>query len=220
MITQLVLVLILSFLPVGISGAADHYKSLKEDNRLMELELSLASQPQVYFIFDLRERQVTLKSRGIVLKGLKIRKVEVWGGPDTIGEYRLLRKSALKKPGRKEVRPGGKEGELGEGEFELETLELKDMPSRYRLDFEKGIVISVLPEPDGFISELYHTGFTILWYLFRPFFTIWNYLLNKPYAAMLLTMPGEDARALYWSFYEGLEAIIRFPYSDPVSDAA
>ncbi|MBI5407026.1 MAG: hypothetical protein HZA18_04945 [Nitrospirae bacterium] len=214
MITQLVLVLIF-FLPVGISAAADHDERLKEDNRLMELELGLASQPQIYLIFNLPEKQVAFKSRGIVLTGLKIRKVEVWGGPDAIGEYRLLRKSALKKPGRKEVRPGVKEGE-----FELEALELKDMPSRYRLDFEKGIMISVLPEPDGFISELYHTGFTILWYLSRPFFTIWNYLLNKPYAAMLLTMPGEDTRTLYWSFYEGLEAIIRFPYSDPVYGAA
>ncbi|MBI5097445.1 MAG: hypothetical protein HZB32_07430 [Nitrospirae bacterium] len=111
MITQLVLVLILSFLPVGISGAADHYKNLKADNRLVELELSLASQPQMYLIFDLRERQVMLKSRGIVLKGLKIRKVEVWGGTGYHRRVQTSQEERLKEA-RKE---GGKTGGEGGG---------------------------------------------------------------------------------------------------------
>jgi hypothetical protein len=187
---------------------------------LLSSELALAKKPIIYFIFDLGEKEVLLKSRGIVLKEMKIENVQYWGGPVDASPQLMLQKSALfKEPKRVTIDPTkAKEEETSTnttpkapGAFDIEALELKDMPTTYHLEFSKGVFISVRPKASGFVSGLYSFANYAGWYLSRPILTIWHSIKGRTYISIYLTMSEEDARSIYWSLVENSENIIYMP---------
>jgi hypothetical protein len=186
---------------------------------LLSSELTLAKKPIIYFIFDLENKEVLLKSRGIVLKEMKIEDVMFWGAPVTTGPQTMTKKSALfKEPKRVNIDPiKAKEEEETKtasqppGTFEIDALELHDMPTTYHLEFSRGVFISVRPKASGFVSSLYALANYAAWYVSRPLLTVWYSIQGRPYTSIYLTLSEEDARSIYWSLEENSVNIIYRP---------
>ena len=203
------------FFAVTISTEAmsKNAAGLEDKTLLLESELELAKKPHIYFIFDLKNRGIFLKSRGVMLKEMKIEDMKFWGRPLDTKPRTLLKKSSLFEPKREKIEPEkSKEKETTDtSSFEVKALELKDMPTSYRLVFHESIFISIRPKATGIISKLYNPGRYISWYLSRPILTVWNSIRGKPFAAIYLTVNEEDARSIYWSLTENSESIIYHP---------
>lgn len=195
------------FSPVLGQAAPRNSGELRENNRLLESELKLAKKPQLYFIFNLKEKKIYFKCRGITLKELKIEKVKLWGQYPDLKDYALLKKTTLFKPKRKEINPEDKEEE----NFELDALELDDMPANFSMVLFEGIDISVRQKPEGFFSGLRSAYSYTTWHITRPLITTWYAVQGKPFTSIYITLSKKDAQSLYWSFYEGLAGIIYYP---------
>ena len=193
----------------AVSGEND---SLKHENQLLETELRIAQTPQIYAIFDLKNKKIYLKARGLLLRELSIGVFRVWGNLRAVKAATLIRKSALFPPKRVLVNP--KAGN-DEAQPSVETLELKDMPTNYTLVLEGNISISVRPEPTHLLSSLWSIRYPVQWYLARPVLTVWQALWRKPFTSIEVVLEESDARSLYWSFLEGMKAIVFSPGSRP-----
>lgn len=182
----------------------------------MESELKLAEASYLYFIFHLEENTVQIKARGVLLKELPIGGSRHWGGSPPIAPLTLIRKSALVEPQRKAIAPKKREEESSEEEessttFELEALELKDMPSSFRLALSEGVHISIRPKPEGFVARFLDILRTLVWYATKPLQSIWYAQRGEPFIALELVLARDDAQRLYWSFPEGNQAIVYRP---------
>lgn len=196
---------------ISIDAFSQDLLSLEEETKLLESELKLAKTPQLYFVFDLKRHGILIKSKGVILKELKIDTVRFWGPFIKPKSYTLVKKSSLLKPKREEIKPKKPEEEEDAGTFDVKALELSDMPSGYRLTLDEGIIITIRPLAEGLFSTIFNTVSYASWYLSRPFLTLWNYLSGKPFTAIYLILQKEDARSLYWSFAEGAKSIIYNP---------
>jgi len=191
----------------AVSGESD---SLKHENQLLETELRVAQTPQIYAIFDLKSKKIYLKARGLLLRELSIEVFRVWGNLRAVKAATLIRKSALFPPKRVLVNPRAGDDEA---QPSVETLELKDMPTNYTLVLEGNISISVRPKPIHLLSSLWSIRYPVQWYLARPALTVWHALWRKPFTSIEIVLPESDARSLYWSFLEGMKAIVFSPGS-------
>ena len=182
----------------------------------MESELKLAEKSNIYFIFNLEENKVQIKAKGMALKEFPIGGSRLWGGPPPIAPLMLVKKSALVEPQRKTITPKKQEEEDSEEDaktpsFEIEALELKDMPSSFRLMLGEGVHISIRPKPEGFLAGLLDILRTLVWYATKPMQSLWYAYQGTPFTAVELELVRDDARRLYWSFPEGSEAIVYRP---------
>lgn len=214
------LLIILLAVSVTASAISEKAVGIVNETRLLESELKLAKKPIIYFIFNLKDKKVFLKSRGLILKEMKIEDLKFWGEPVDVASRSMLKKSALfKEPKREKIDPNKNKEEEAEtttttttpGTFDIEALELKDMPATYRLEFEGGIFISIGSAGTGFFSKLYNAGSNLGWYISRPLITIWNSVRSRSYTSIYLTLNEEDARSIYWSLVENSENIIYQP---------
>ena len=193
----------------AVSGEND---SRKHENQLLETELRIAQTRQIYSIFDLKNKKIYLKARGLLLRELSIDVFRVWGNLPAVKAATLTRKSALFPPKRVLVTP--KAGD-DDAQPSVETLELKDMPTNYTLVLEGNISISVRPKPTHLLSSLWSIRYPVQWYLARPVLTVWHALWKKPFTSIEIVLEEGDARSLYWSFLEGMKAIVLSPGSRP-----
>ncbi|MBI5099782.1 MAG: hypothetical protein HZB30_11150 [Nitrospirae bacterium] len=209
--------LLVIFLAVVVKTEAisQYSAGTKNEINLLEAELKVAKKPVIYFIFNLKDKEILLKSRGILLKEMKIEDIKFWGEPVDAAPRTMLKKSALfKEPKRVNIDPNKAKEETSTnttttpGAFEIEALELKDMPTTYRLEFHEGIFISISPKGAGFLSRLYKMSSYTGWYLSRPILTIWNSIKGSPFTSIYLVLSEEDARFVYWSLEEKSENII------------
>jgi len=185
--------------------------SIKCQNQLLTTELKIAETPHIYFIFDLKDKKIYLKARGLVFRELKIETFRLWGNASAARAVSLIKKSTLFSLKRGMIKPrSSNDGE----QFSMETLELKDMPTNYTLVFEENISISVRPKPTGMISSLWSIQYPAKWYLTRPVLTVWHALWRKPLTSIEIVLEKNDARTLYWSFLEGMKGIVFSPGSD------
>jgi len=174
----------------AVSGEND---SLKHENQLLEAELRIAQTPQIYSIFDLKNKKIYLKTRGLLLRELRIEAFRVWGNLPAVKAATLIRKSALFPPKRVLVNPRAGDDDA---QPSVETLELKDMPTNYTLVLEGNISISVRPKPTHLLSSLWSIRYPVQWYLARPVLTVWHALWRKPFTSMEIILEASDARSL------------------------
>jgi hypothetical protein len=178
-------------------------------NLLLKEEYSLAKTPALYFIFDLDGKSIVLKSKGMVIQEWKIESVHSWGEQRLLKTLTLLKKSTLFPPQRKKIKPG--EAEQG-NTFELEALELKDMPSTYALYLSEGIYIYVRSNPKKFISGVRSIGHFFNWYLWVPLRNLGYKLRKKPFTAIDIKLAGkEESQALYWALADGTKGFVSYP---------
>jgi len=193
----------------GLALAAFAYSGQEtspgRENRILKQELELARSPALYFILDFRAEKIELKSRGMTLREWKIEKIRRWGKLPSPGAVTLDRKSTLFPPKRAKIKPGAEE----EGSFELDALELKDMPSSFAFFLEGGIRIYVRPSPRGFFAKIAGAGGFLVWNLWIPLKNLVFEIRKKPFGAFdFVLRDREEAQSLYWAFPQGIKGII------------
>jgi hypothetical protein len=203
--TKIILSLFILFF-VYASGFAEEKPSPLRLNQLLKEELSLAKTPALYFIFDLEGKTIVLKSRGMVLQEWKIESVRSWGDQPLLKTMTLVKKSTLFPPKRQKIKPGAAE----EGDtFELDALELKDMPSTYVLYMSEGTYLYIRSKPEKFISRVGDIGHLFNWYVWVPLRNLGFELQKKPFTAVDVKLGNkEEAQALYWSLADGIKGIV------------
>jgi hypothetical protein len=199
-------IILIGALLIALHAYADGTQGLARENRLIEKELSLAEKSNLYFVFDLQGKIIRIKAQGVILKEFPIHDVRVWGSSLPADSLVLIKKSTFVKPRRKSIKPAEHEET---DNFEINALELGDMPSRYTLVLDKGVSLSVKPYK-GLLSKSGNVASSLKNALVRPFRAFWYAVRGKPYTAVDIFLEVRDAKALYWSFQEGTESIL-FP---------
>lgn len=174
--------------------------------KILEAEYSLAKNSAAYFILDTTAKKLLLKARGVVLREWGVRAVRTWGCPFSIESVALIKKSSLFGPKREKIKLGQA---AQEEEFELEVLELVDMPGRYSLRLEKDIFVWVRPSAGRGISTLKNVLHAVPWNFFCPLRTVFEALRKKSFSALDIELKNRiDSKSLYWAFAEGTRIII------------
>lgn len=205
--TIIPLLFLLSLIAAGFTEEEISPRAL---NQLLKEELSLAKTPSLYFIFDLRGKSIRLKSRGMVLQEWPIESVHSWGVQPSLKALTVVKKSALFAPQRKKITPGAAEQQGSK--FELDALELKDMPSTYSLYLNEGIHLYIRAKPKKFVSRVANIGHFFNWYLWVPLRNLRFELKKQPFTAIDVKLKTrEDAQGLYWSFADGIKGFVLFP---------
>jgi hypothetical protein len=204
----------------GGESTGQKIRALKDENRLLEAELRLASKGTSYIILDLRTEsdsvpgRVSLKNRGIVLREFDVKRIRYRRTKGLVIEpIPLIKKMAFFPLKRKEIRPHKPE-DGAEANGPLDFLELKDIPSNYTLSFGKGLLISVAGQPKGLLSRFIHFIRSTLIHIRYSLAIVWNHLWKNDFAIIEMIMGKEDAQALYWSLNEGMSIVVmeRHPY--------
>lgn len=208
--------LLLVLLPLAAAAIpqdkASSIETLEAINRNLKAEYELAKKPKIYVIFDLVEGMVHVKASGASLTELPISRYAQWGQPSPAAIHTLASKESFFEPRRVTLDPEGKkEKKKDDKTFELKALELEDMPTNFALIFDDGTRITVRGNPKTFVARLGQRVANGFWHLTRPLIFDWKFLLGKPYTELLLTLPRNDARRLYWSITEGAPGLIRWP---------
>ena len=190
---------------IGAGAECSEKEKVKKEHKLLKSELKLAFRPNIYFIFDLENKKIYFKARGTVLRELRIEEVKLWGDTVTAMPHSLLKKSTLLKPGRSRIKKGDSSTD---DEFNIDALELEDMPAHYTLYMDEGISIFVRPRSEGLFSWVCNIGYLIKRYVSRPLFTVLNTLRGKPFTAIDVVLDKKDTQALYWAISEGSKGII------------
>jgi len=189
-----------------VTPASEEDRLVKKTS-LWRSEYQLAKTPQIYLIFELLEKKILIKARGVVLKELPIESYTLWGALLQPKPLTLLSKSAIIKPKRTEVKPTQKIDE--ENPSALLALQVEDMPARYRLNIDGGIRLYVRPKSDGVLLTIFNLFSSLKSYLFtRPFGILWNGLQGGNFTEIVICLREKDARSLYWAFQEGFSCII------------
>jgi hypothetical protein len=199
------LFLALLFLGGSAPALAAELTALEDSNRLLQAEYQLARKEHLYLLFDLPARQVQIKASGVVLASLSIVQVQQHGNFGAAAVRTLSTRQASSPPQRVAIDPSA---EKKSGKFELQALELDDMPTAYRLRLDDGSTLRVRPLPEGFWQQLTGTVGGLCWRLSRPLISRWHSLRGTPYTEVRLTLAAHDARRLYWSFQEGMACLI------------
>ena len=110
-------------------------------------------------------------------------------------------------PKRKEIKPY-KPDDGTDLTYDLDFLELKDVPSNYTLLFGKGLSVSIRGQAKGLIPELIQLIRSILVHIRYSMTIVWNYLWRNEFAIIEMMMDKEDAQAFYWSLDEGMNILI------------
>jgi hypothetical protein len=204
------ILILLFFLSLGGESAwASEGEGLAEKNSLWRSEVQLARTSQIYLIFDLSEKRISIKIRGAVLKEMPIASVSQWGTQFQPKGRPLMSKSADRKPERQEVKPPQKDQE---NPPEVPALQVDHMPWSYRLYFDEGIRVEVRPQSDGILPALTNFFFSLKTSLFtRPLKALWKGLHGESFTEIVIYLQEKDAKALYWAFQEGFPCIIRGP---------
>jgi hypothetical protein len=178
---------------------------LIRESRLLKSEHQLARMPQIYVIFDLMEKKIRIKARGAVLKELSVEYFNLWGAPIEPKTFTLVKKTAFFKPKKTKIKPKKND----EGTIEPHTLEVGDMPVRYRLNFDGCVWLYVRSKPEGVISGLLtifsHLKASVIT---RPIGTLWNALRRQTFSEIDIYLTEKDAKSLYWALPEGLRCVI------------
>jgi hypothetical protein len=206
---------------LGASGA-DNTKVAKKQEAL-NAEYSLAKDANFYFVLDVLGRKLELKVRGMVLRTWPLQSMRFWGQPDFSGSVELARKTALKAPERIIIKPGETEAPAPAAapkpaatgaaptaaDFDLEALELRDMPKRFRLGFNNGLNVTIKTKEAGTRS----LGGTLRdawrWYLDIPLRNLFDAKDGQGLSELELVFEdGKDAQSIYWHFFDGIKGII------------
>ncbi|MHB8054195.1 MAG: hypothetical protein ACYDH3_02975 [Candidatus Aminicenantales bacterium] len=193
----------------------------------MEQEYGIAKTAKSYFIFDFEDKMVLLKAKGIVLKQWPIAKFSRWGRMTGPLLYTLERKTALNPPVRTDVTPvksdqaadaritvqaPAPEPKKTSSSDDLDILELVKMPVKYTLVLPDEIKIIVHPQKKGLARFWEGFGRIFSRGIARPYQTIVRAIKKNPFTDIEIVFPEEnDAKGVYWSFFEGQKCLIYWP---------
>jgi hypothetical protein len=208
--------------------------AILKENKFLEEELNLAKNTQFYFVINLKEKIVEIRARGVVLKSWAAGGIRYSGKPVPIKAAALIEKSTLNPPERKMIKPGENQEKIekkknqkteAEGSkpessssssgtaadtFELEALEITDMPDSYELILDNGLKISIRSK-SGVKNRMLRVAEIMRWYAWIP---VSNFLFHRkePRPRLLLYFDSKrDAQGIYWAFIDGIKGLIWLP---------
>lgn len=211
---------------ISTEARSETLKTSEQERLFLQSELTLAQKKDIYFVLHLKDNKIYFKARGIVLRNLEIKKLRFWGRPEKVKLYTLAGKAASAEPRREAVVIENAEraenaptpvpaqpaaSPATPGTVDVKALEMEDMPSSFRLILDDGLVISVKSDKEGTLSGLYSIAHSLNWYISQPLLTVWYAIKSRPYGALNLVLNEKDAKALYWSIYEGNGVLIYNP---------
>lgn len=208
----------------GLAGAAGADKAaLAKKQDMLTAEYGLAKEAKFYFVFDVLGRKIELRVRGMVLQTWPVAEMRFWGRPEFAGAVELTKKTTLKAPERIVIKPGDAEPSIKvptpkpgvsaltatAADYDLEALELRDMPKRFSLDLDNGLHITVKTmtgDAPGLGARL-REGWR--WYVSLPLADLFGEKRDKPLSELELTFKDEkDAQSIYWHLFEGIKGLI------------
>jgi len=210
---------LLGFAASGAAAGPDRAALAKKQSSLAS-EYSLAKDSNFYFVFDVLGRKLELRVRGMVLRTWPLQAMRFWGRPDLAGSVALVRKTTLKAPERIVIKPGEEEeaapapaapaaAPATAADFDLEALELRDMPKRFSFDFDSGLHVTIKAknaDERGFAGTLTDAW---RWYVDLPLRNLFGSREGKAISELELTFDEEkDAQSIYWHFFDGIKGII------------
>ena len=207
------------FLCAGAAVVPDKAALARKQNSLNS-EYSLAKESNFYFVLDAPGRKLELRVRGMVLRSWPLQAMRFWGRPEFAGTVELVRKTALKAPERIVIKPGENEepepppeakpaAAASPAEFELEALELKDMPKRFSLDFDNGLHVTVKTKNAGSRGLVGSMWDAWRWYVDLPLRNLFGSREGKGLSELELTFDNDkDAQSIYWHFFDGIKGIV------------
>lgn len=205
----LVLFLVL-LVPCTALPADPQGSDARRKGKTFQTELDLAKKGIVYTVLDLSARRLTLKIKGLPLKEFHLSDVSFGKEKVSSGSaHRLIKKYPPTPTIEKEIPPSNASEASAPPVSPLLSTEsvfvaVGDMPSRYRLYFEDGLmlsIISVLQECDcGRIEKgvrlVKETALSLSWEAGRL-------VVDRRFPDLRLTLSEEEAQALFWSLAEG-----------------
>jgi hypothetical protein len=203
----------------GAAAGAD-MTALAKRREALASEYSLAKESSFYFVLDVLNRRLELRVRGMALRSWPLQAMRFWGRPEVAGMGELVKKTTLKAPERIVIKPGETEepepppeakpaAAASPAEFELEALELKDMPKRFSLDFDNGLHVRVKSAGAGSRGLIVALGDAWRWYVELPLRNLFGSRDGKALSVLELTFDNDkDAQAIYWHFFEGIKGLI------------
>jgi len=94
--------------------------------------------------------------------------------------------------------------------FQLEALEITDMPGNYELIFDNGLKITVRsPAEKG--QKIRRLKENLSWYIFLPVKNFFKKDKAHNQRMMLYFDQPRDAQGIYWAFIDGIQGIIWLP---------
>jgi hypothetical protein len=202
-------------------GDATDRAALAKKQATLATEYGLAKGPSFYFVLDVFGRKLELRVRGMILRSWPLQGMRFWGNPGFAGTVGLVRKTTLKAPQRIVVTPGGTEepetapaaakpeAQGAPAEFDLEALELKDMPKRFTLDFDNGLHITIKAKDGAFRGLGGGLADAWRWYIGLPLRNLFGTRGDQAISELELTFEqDQDAPAIYWHFFEGIKGIV------------
>lgn len=197
--------------------------SLAKKQSSLNSEYALAKDPGFYFVLDVLGRKLELRVRGMVLRSWPLQSMRFWGQPDFSGNVELVRKTTLKAPQRIVIKPGSEEpapapvaqpspakaAPANPAEYDLEALELKDMPKRFSLDFDNGLHVTIRSKAAGSSGTFGALRDAWRWYVALPLKNLFGRREDKALSELELIFDGDkDAQAVYWHFFDGIKGVI------------
>ena len=220
--TAKIAVIILVGLVWAVPAASQDKGGLVKKQNSLNSEYSLAKDSAFYFVLDIRGRKLELRVRGMVLRSWPFQSMRFWGRSELSGNVELVRRTALKAPERIVIKPGGdaekveaalapaaKPTGANPAEFDLEALELKDMPKKFSLDFDNGLHILVKAKAAASGGLLGSMREAWRWYVDLPLRNLFGPHTRIGLSELELTFDDDkDAQSIYWHLFDGIKGII------------
>lgn len=199
--------------PCAVLAADPKTPDAQQKKNILQAELDLAKRGWVYTVLDLSSGQLTVKIKGLALKEFHFSDVSSGKKNAPSGSaHRLIKKHPPTPTIEKEIPPAGVSDAPDTPEPKVSPLlstetvfvSVGDMPSRYRLYFEDGLMISIVPvlqECDcGRIEKgwrlIKETAANLSWEAGRL-------AMDRRFPDLRLVLSEEEAKALFWSLSEG-----------------
>lgn len=205
---------------IGLGWAAGVDKAaLAKKQDSLTAEYGLAKEAKFYFVFDVLGRKIELRVRGMVLKTWPIEAMRFWGQPDFSGSVEMVKKTTLKSPERIVIKPGETEAPIVKpaaagaastsADYDLETLELRDMPKRFGLDLDNGLHVTVTAKTGNSMGFGTRMKEAWRWYVRMPLMNLFGPKKDKGLSELELIIADEkDAQSIYWHLFDGIKGII------------
>jgi hypothetical protein len=195
--------------------------ALAKKQAALNAEYGLAKDAKFYFVFDVAGKKLELRVRGMVLRTWPFQAMRFWGQPDFVGTVELTKKTTLKaperiviKPGESELiapAPGAKPAAPGAtaADYDLEALELRDMPKRFSFDFDNGLHVTVKAKGSGSSGLVGSLKEAWRWYVRLPLEHLFGARRGQGQSELEIVFnDGKDAQSIYWHLFDGIKGII------------
>lgn len=200
---QIVLILFLS-LEISDPIISDTKKFLNE-NILLRSEYDLAKKSQIYVVFNLAQKKVFIKARGLILKEYPILSYNRWGYKVIPRPLKLMEKGWLVRLERKKIVPSKDDSKIY---LDQDFFDVNDMPSRYKLKWDGSVWIFVRPESKKILSRILNLLSIIKSFIIKPFNSLIYALIGKKYTEIEIYLDENDSKSLFWSLQQGYQCII------------